>query len=94
MEHKNYVATNNHSKSIGVHFNLNGHTVSDMEITTIAKIFSQDPRFRDKERNFTYKNSTLDTKGWIESMGVEDCQLQPVYKKTIVKGRVQKKKKN
>ena len=52
LEHKNYVTTNNHSKPTGVHFNLKGHTVSDMEITIIEKIFSQDPRFRKQREKF------------------------------------------
>ena len=50
LEHKNYVTTNNHSKSTGAHFNLKGHTVSDMEITIIEKIFSQDHRFKKAKR--------------------------------------------
>ena len=31
-------------------FYLKGHTVSDMEITIIEKIFSQDPRFKNAKR--------------------------------------------
>ena len=44
------VNTNNHSKSTGAHFNLKGHIVSDMEITIIEKIFSQDHRFKKAKR--------------------------------------------
>ena len=52
-EHKGYVNTNNQSKATGVHFNTKGHSVSDMEISVIEKIFSQDPMFR-KQREKLY----------------------------------------
>ena len=52
-EHKTYVNTKNKSKTTGVHFNLKGHSVSDMEITIIEKVFNKDPRFR-KERKKLY----------------------------------------
>ena len=52
-EHKGYVNTNNISKSTGAHFNSKGHSVSDMRITIIEKIFSQEHQIR-KEREKLY----------------------------------------
>ena len=52
-EHKGYVNTNNQSKATGVHFNTRGHSVSDMQITVVEKIFSKDPMFR-KQREKLY----------------------------------------
>ena len=56
---KTFVNTNNHSKSTGVHFNLKGHSVRDMEITIIKKVFNKDPRFRkQREKLFIQKFNT------------------------------------
>ena len=52
-KHRTYVNTNNKTKSTGLHFNSKGHSVSDMEITIIEKVFSSDPRFR-KQREKLY----------------------------------------
>ena len=53
MEHRGYVNTKNLSKTTGVHFNEKGHSVHDMEITIVEKIFNQNPHFR-KEREKMY----------------------------------------
>ena len=34
------------SKTTGAHFNTKGHSISDMEITVLEKIFNQDGQFR------------------------------------------------
>ena len=48
-EHKGY-ATNKHlTKATGAHFNLPGHSVSDMKVTILEKVHSMDPLVR-KER--------------------------------------------
>ena len=52
-EHKTYVKTNNKSKTTGIHFNQKGHSVSDMEISIIEKVFNKDPRYR-KQREKLY----------------------------------------
>lgn len=52
-EHKGYVNTNNISKTTGAHFNSKGHSVSDMRITVIEKVFSKEHQFR-KEREKLY----------------------------------------
>ena len=53
LEHKGYVNTNNQSKSTGAHFNSKGHSVSDMDVTIIEKVYNQDIQFR-KQREKLY----------------------------------------
>ena len=52
-EHKGYVNTNNQTKTTGVHFNTKGHSVSDMLITVVEKVYNEDPQFR-KQREKLY----------------------------------------
>ena len=42
-EHLGYVHNEHMNKATGGHFNQKGHSVSDMEVAIIEKIFSQDP---------------------------------------------------
>ena len=46
LEHRSYVSTNNQTKSTGAHFTSKGHSISDMEITIVEKMFNQDPQYR------------------------------------------------
>ena len=58
-EHKGYVNNNNISKSTGAHFNSPGHSVSDMRITIIEKVFSQEHQVRkQREKLFLQKFNT------------------------------------
>ena len=58
-EHRGYVNTKNLSKTTGAHFNEKGHSISDMEITVIEKLFSEDPQFRkQREKMFIQKFNT------------------------------------
>ena len=52
-EHKGYVNTCNRTKTTGEHFNGKGHSVSDMEVTVIEKMYNEDPQFR-KQREKMY----------------------------------------
>ena len=63
QEHRNYVSTNNQSKTTGVHFNSKGHTISDMEITIVEKVFNQDPRFRKQREKFYIQKFNTRYKG-------------------------------
>ena len=54
-EHKGYVTNKNLTKATGSHFNERGHSVSDMEITILEKVFSDNPQFR-KQREKMYIN--------------------------------------
>ena len=58
-EHRGYVNTKNLSKTTGAHFNEKGHSISDMEITIIEKLFTEDPQFRkQREKMFIQKFNT------------------------------------
>ena len=48
-EHRGYVTQQHLTKATGYHFNLPGHSVSDMRVTILEKIHSSDPLVR-KER--------------------------------------------
>ena len=47
------------TKSTGIHFNQKGHSVSDMQISILEKVFNQDPQFRkQRERMYIQKFNT------------------------------------
>ena len=52
-EHKKYVIRRQKSKATGLHFNLPGHSISDMKVTIIEKVHSLAPLVR-KEREELY----------------------------------------
>ena len=59
LEHKGYANTNNQTKATGLHFNQKGHSVSNMKITVIERVFSQNPLFRkQREKMFIQKFNT------------------------------------
>ena len=45
-EHRGYVTNQKLQKATGYHFNLPGHSLADMEVTILEKIFNPDPQFR------------------------------------------------
>ena len=53
LEHKGYANTNNKTKATGIHFNQKGHSVSNMKITVLEKVFNSNPQFR-KQREKMY----------------------------------------
>ena len=58
-EHKGYVNNNNISKTTGMHFNQKGHSVSNMQITIIEKVYNQDSQYRkQREKMFIQKFNT------------------------------------
>ena len=55
-QHKGYVNNRKLNKATGAHFNLLGHSVSDMRITMVEKIYNQDNFFRkEREKFYIYK---------------------------------------
>ena len=72
LEHKGYV--NNHvvSKATGFHFNQKGHTISDMEVTVVEKIFNVDPQFRKQREKCLLTSLTPITEESTEVMVDED----------------------
>ena len=55
LEHKGYVTTRTMSKATGRHFNEKGHSVSDMTLTILEKVFNQNPQYR-KQREKMWIN--------------------------------------
>ena len=57
-EHRGYV-NNNVDTATGEHFNLPGHTLSDLRITILEKVRSNDDMYRkERERYFIRKFNT------------------------------------
>ena len=47
------------TKATGIHFNEKGHSISDMQISILEKLFNQDPQFRkQRERMYIQKFNT------------------------------------
>ena len=61
-EHEGYVSNQISTKATGAHFNEKGHSVSDMEITILEKVFSDNPQFREQREKCLSTNLTLDAK--------------------------------
>ena len=58
-EHKGYAINKKVNKATGQHFNMKGHKVSDMRVSIIEKIFSQDAAIRkEREKFFIMKMNT------------------------------------
>ena len=55
LQHQGYVRSNKITKATGQHFNLPGHSLSDMRITAIEQIHSNDHMYR-KVREKMYIN--------------------------------------
>ena len=53
LEHKGYANTNNQTKATGLHFSQKGHSVNNMKITILEKVFNENPQFR-KQREKMY----------------------------------------
>ena len=54
-ERRGYVTNRNLTKATGLHFNQRGHSVSDMSVTIVDKLYSNNENFR-KERGKMYIN--------------------------------------
>ena len=48
-EHLGYINTNRTDQPAGRHFNMRGHTISDMRVVVLGRVLKQDPAYR-KER--------------------------------------------
>ena len=81
-EHKTYVNTNNKSKSTGIHFNQKGHSVSDMEISIIEKVFNKDPRYRKQREKLYIQKFNTRYRGLNRLNGGWNLQIaNPFFKK-------------
>ena len=58
-EHRAYVVNKHLTKATGAHYNTPGHSVSDMRVTILEKVFSSDPLIRkEREELFIRKYNT------------------------------------
>ena len=62
-EHKGYVVNSVRSKATGEHFNLPGHTVSDMNVTIVEKVYSRDQMVREERESMFIKSMNTKHKG-------------------------------
>ena len=62
-EHKNYVASNQVSKATGAHFNLPGHSMSEMRVVILEKVHSIDPLIRKEREELFIRNFNTKYKG-------------------------------
>ena len=51
-EHRGYVTKNHQHKATGYHFNQKGHSVSDMSVSILEKVYNRDERFRKEREKF------------------------------------------
>ena len=51
-QHRGYVNTKKLDQATGHHFNLPGHSLSDMRISVIEKVYSKDPQMRKTRESF------------------------------------------
>ena len=58
-EHRGYVTNRNLTKATGLHFNQRGHSVSDMSVSIVEKVYSKNENFRkEREKMFINKMQT------------------------------------
>ena len=70
-EHKGYVTNfvNHPDKVTGAHFNLPGHSVSDMKITVVEKVFNPDPMIREQREKYYINKFQAKYKGMNRKNG-------------------------
>ena len=62
-EHRGYVSNKHLTKATGEHFNLRGHTVSDMQVSIIEKVHSTDEMVRTERESMYIKQLNSKYKG-------------------------------
>ena len=70
-EHKGYVTNfqNHQDKITGAHFNLPGHSVSDMRISVLEKVFNPDPMIREQREKYFINKFEAKYKGMNRKNG-------------------------
>ena len=51
-EHLGYINTKNKKQPAGEHFNLSGHTKSDLKVTILERVYKYDPQYRKERESF------------------------------------------
>ena len=67
-EHRGYVANQHLAKATGHHFNLPGHSIADMEVTILEKIFSLDAQYRKAREKMHIQNFNTKYKGMNQKL--------------------------
>lgn len=62
-QHKGYVRNNKLDKATGYHFNLPGHSIADMRIAVMEKMWSEDPFMRETRETHYIKKMNSKHKG-------------------------------
>ena len=62
-EHIGYIKTNKISEATGEHFNLPGHTLSDLKVTIIEKVKIQDSLYRKERESYNIRRFNSYYKG-------------------------------
>ena len=62
-EHLGYARNKHLTKAKGGHYNLPGHTVSDMRVTIVEKIHSSDPLIRKQRKELFIQKLNTKYKG-------------------------------
>ena len=62
-QHLGYVYNEHLNQATGEHFNSKGHSVADMEVTILEKIFSKDPQVRKERESMFIKKFNSKHKG-------------------------------
>ena len=50
----------------GIHFNLPGHSISDMEVSVLEKVYTQSRAIRESRESMWIRNFESETKGMNE----------------------------
>ena len=79
-EHLGYVKNKHITKATGAHYNLPGHTVSDMRVTIVEKIHSSDPLIRKQREELFIQKLNTKYKGLNKKWRIA---LQVILKKQI-----------
>ena len=62
-EHKGYVLNKHLNKATGAHFNLPGHSVADMKVTILEKVYSMDGMIRQQREKMFIADLNTNYKG-------------------------------
>jgi hypothetical protein len=63
MEHRGYISNNDTSKATGEHFNLPGHSLSDLTVTILEQVKNNDQLYREEREHFIIRKLNTFYKG-------------------------------
>ena len=80
LDHRGYVRREELEKATGLHFNLPGHQISDITISVLERINTNDSATRKQRESHWIEQLELYTKG-INRRRWQDLQVAIIYKK-------------